>query len=101
MRLFNRLKRSHIDSRCLWDVPQIFLIVVLFFSQLVAQGQFTILKQPLGFIKALQWVSDLMEIMARFVGLVLMEVQIVENLGFESWAAKSVPNDVIIVQYLF
>lgn len=26
--------------------------------QLVAQGQFTIIKQPLGFIKVLQWVSS-------------------------------------------
>jgi len=26
--------------------------------QLVAQGQFTVLKQPLGFIKILQWVSS-------------------------------------------
>ena len=70
MRLFNRLKRSRIVSRCVWDVPQKMLIVVIFFSQLVAQGQFTILKQPLGFIKALQWVSDFMEIMARFVFLI-------------------------------
>lgn len=36
---------------------EIINLLTLFF-QLVATGQFTIVKQPLGFIKVLQWVSN-------------------------------------------
>lgn len=41
------------------------VIADFLFWQLVAQGQFTVLKQPLGFIKILQWVSLLFYI---FIG---------------------------------
>lgn len=59
--------------------------------QLVAQGQFTIIKQPLGFIKVLQWVSSvsfifIIVLQVLHITLILME-EILKNI---SWSAGEI-----------